>query len=147
MAMILHKFYTYFVKFPSCYYRFFRSGHWFHYFAVITTFFKMKNTSLNLKKNKTSSPKDALCLVWSKMAQWFWRRRFLIVLNVLLLFHNYLPFEKGVALHLNKLESSLPKDALCPVWLKMAQWFWRRRFFNFRYFVIIFPWKRAGPFI
>ena len=23
------------------------------------------------------------------------------------------------------------KDALCQVWLKLAQWFWRRRFFNF----------------
>ena len=37
------------------------------------------------------------------------------------------PLEKGVALHLNKLESPTPKDALCQVWLKLAQWFWRRR--------------------
>ena len=28
---------------------------------------------------------------------------------------------------LNKLESSSPNDALCQVWLKLAQWFWRRR--------------------
>ena len=41
------------------------------------------------------------------------------------------PLEKGVALHLNKLESTLPKDALCQVWLKLAQWFWRGRFLNF----------------
>ena len=41
------------------------------------------------------------------------------------LFCNYLNFEKGVALHLNKLESPLPKDALCQVWLKSAQ-FWRK---------------------
>ena len=41
---------------------------------------------------------DALCQVWLKMAQWFDRRRVLKVLNVFLLFHNYLPFEKGVAL-------------------------------------------------
>ena len=34
---------------------------------------------------------------------------------------------KGVALHLNKLESPSAKDALCQVWLKLAQWFWRRR--------------------
>ena len=39
---------------------------------------------------------------------------------------NYVPFEKGGALHLNKLESPSPKDALCQVWLKLAQWFWRR---------------------
>ena len=62
-----------------------------------------------------------------KLAQWFWRRRFLNVINVLSLFRNYLPLEKGGALHLNKLESPLPKDALCYVWLKLAQWFWRRR--------------------
>ena len=53
-----------------------------------------------------------------------WRRRFLKVLNVF----NYVPFEKGMALHLNKLVSPSPKDALCQVWLKMSQWFWRRRF-------------------
>ena len=46
------------------------------------------------------------------------KRRFLKVFNVFLLFHNYLPFEKGVALHLNKLEFPLPKDALCQTWLK-----------------------------
>ena len=42
-------------------------------------------------------------------------------------FRNYLSLEKGEALHLNKIESPSPKDALCPVWLKLAQWFWRRR--------------------
>ena len=31
------------------------------------------------------------------------------------------------ALHFNKLESPSPKDALCQVWLKLAQWFWKRR--------------------
>ena len=41
---------------------------------------------------------------------------FSIVLNVLLLFHNYLPFEKGVALHLNKLESPSPRDTLYQNW-------------------------------
>ena len=47
--------------------------------------------------------------------------------NVFSLFRNYLPLEKGGALHLKKLESPLPKDALCQVWLKLAQWFWIRR--------------------
>ena len=37
------------------------------------------------------------------------------------------PWKRGGALHLNKLESPSPKDALCQVWLKLAQWFWRRR--------------------
>ena len=35
--------------------------------------------------------------------------------------------ENGPTLHLNKLESPSPKDALCQVWLKLALWFWRRR--------------------
>ena len=42
-------------------------------------------------------------------------------------FCNYLHLEKGVALHLNKLESPSHKDDLCQVWLKLAHWFWRRR--------------------
>ena len=61
------------------------------------------------------------------------------------------PLWKGWALHLNKLESSSSKDDLCQVWLKLAQWFWRRRFLKlsmyFRSFVTISPWKRASPFI
>jgi hypothetical protein len=38
--------------------------------------------------------------------------------------------EKGYPLCLNKLESPLPKYDLCQDWLKLAQWFWRRRFSN-----------------
>ena len=81
-----------------------------------------------LNKIESPSPKDALCQVWLQLAQWFWRRRFLNFINVFSLFHNYLPLEKGRALHLNKLESPLPKNVLCQVWLKLAQQFWRRRF-------------------
>ena len=36
-------------------------------------------------------------------------------------------YENLLVLHLNKLESTSPKDALCQNWLKLAQWFWRRR--------------------
>ena len=36
-------------------------------------------------------------------------------LNVFSLFHYYLPLEKSEALHLSKLESTSPKDALCQV--------------------------------
>ena len=68
-----------------------------------------------------------------------------------LLSHNHQPLEKDVALHLKKLNPlNSIKDVLCHVWLKLAQWFWRRTFFlllsmYFRYFVIISPWKRLGP--
>ena len=37
----------------------------------------------------------------------------------------------GGALYLNKLKSPSPKDALSQVWMKLAQWFLRRRFLNF----------------
>ena len=40
-------------------------------------------------------------------------KKFLNFTNVLSLFRNYLPLEKDMALHLNKLESPTPKDALC----------------------------------
>ena len=55
------------------------------------------------------------------------------------------PWKRIEPLHFNKLESPLPKKALCLVWLKLAQWFLRRRFFKFRQcifaiFVIISPW-------
>ena len=46
------------------------------------------------------------------------------------LFRNYLPLEKGGAFHLNKLESTSPIDALCQVWLKLAQRFWRRKVYD-----------------
>ena len=75
------------------------------------------------------SPKDALCQVWLKLAQWFWRRtsRFLKFTNVFSQFRNYFPLEKDGTLNLNKHESPSSKDALCQVWLKLAHWFWRRR--------------------
>ena len=46
-------------------------------------------------KIESPSPKDALRQVWLKLAQWFWRKRFLNCVNVFSLFRNYLPLEKG----------------------------------------------------
>jgi hypothetical protein len=63
------------------------------------------------------------------LAGWFWRR-FLKIFSAFSLFCYYLPLEKGYSLSLNKLISPSPKDDLCQVWLKLAQWFWRRRFLN-----------------
>ena len=74
---------------------------------------------LHLNKLESPLPKDALWKVWLKLVQRFWRRGFLIFVNVFYL-------EKDRALHLNKLKSSSPKDALCQVLLKLTQWFWRR---------------------
>jgi hypothetical protein len=55
---------------------------------------------------------------------------FLKIFSAFLLFRYYLPLEKGYPLRLSNIKSSTPKDDLCPVWLKLAQWFWRRRFLN-----------------
>ena len=90
-----------------------------------------KGGAPHLNKFESPLPNDALCQTLLKLTQWFWRERFLIFVNVLLLLGNYLPLENGGALHLNNLESSSPKDALCQVWLKLAQWFLRRWFFIF----------------
>ena len=84
-----------------------------------------KRATLHLYKLESPSVKNALCQVWLKLDQWF-RKRVLKVFNVFLLFHNNLPFEKGVVHHLHKHESPSPKYAMCQVWLKFAQWFWRR---------------------
>ena len=76
---------------------------------------------IHVNKLESPSPKDALCQIWLKLAQWFLRRRFLYFFNVFLLLRNYLPLEKGGAHHLNKLESPSHRDALCQIWLKLAQ--------------------------
>ena len=51
--------------------------------------------------------------------------------NVFLQFRNYFSLQKGGGLYLNKIEPPSPKDELCQVWLKLARWFMRRRFFKF----------------
>ena len=65
--------------------------------------------------------------IWLILAQWFWRRGFFNFVNVFSRFCNYLPLEKGGVLRLKKHESPSPKNALCQVWLKVAQLFWRKR--------------------
>ena len=64
-----------------------------------------------MSKLEFPSPKDALCQVWLKLAQWFWRR-FLNFVHIFSLISNYLPLENALALHLNEHDSSIPKDAL-----------------------------------
>ena len=65
---------------------------------------------LNLNKLECPTPKDALLQVWLKLDRWFWKRRFFNFVNVFALFRNCLPLEKGGVLHLNNLESPLPKN-------------------------------------
>jgi hypothetical protein len=66
--------------------------------------------NLALYLNNLESPllKDDLNQVWLKLACWFWRRIFLKIFSVFLLFCYYLPLEKGNPLHINNLESPPP---------------------------------------
>jgi hypothetical protein len=63
-------------------------------------------------------------------------------------FCDYLRFEEGLALYLNKLEFSSPKDNLYQVWLILSCWFWRRFlkifsvFLLFRYYL---PLEKGYP--
>jgi hypothetical protein len=56
-----------------------------------------------LNKLEFPSHKDDVYQIWLNLACWFWRRRFLKIFSVFLLFCYYLPLEKGNPLHLNKL--------------------------------------------
>jgi hypothetical protein len=46
------------------------------------------------------------------------------------------PLEENLALHVDSFLLSSPKDDLYQVWLKLASWFWRKRFFNIN---MVFP--------
>ena len=60
---------------------------------------------------------------------------------------HYLLYENWMVLHLNKLESPSPKDALWHVWLKLVQWF-LGRFLNFKNVFLLFryylPLEKGG---
>ena len=103
---------------------------------------------INLNKLESPSPKNALCKYCLKWAQWFWRRIFLNFVNLFSLFRNYIPLKMGGALHLNEHESPSSKDALCQIQLKLAQWFWRKYFFNFVNVFLLFrhylPLEKGG---
>ena len=62
------------------------------------------------------------------------------------------PWKRGEGASSQQIWILFTMDALCQVWLKYAQWFWKRRIFlklsiYFHYFVIISTLKRAGPLI
>ena len=97
------------------------------------------------------SPKDALCQVWLKLAQRFWRRRFINFFNVFSLFNIISPWKKAwpfIWTNLNPLHQRM--------FCTKIGWNWPTgsgeedfiiSSMHFRYFLIISPWKRAGPFI
>ena len=90
----------------------------------IVNVFSLFRNYLPLAKDLIPFTQGCFVQVWLKLAARFWEK----IVNVILLFRNYLPLEKGETLHLNKLESTSFKDALCQVWLKLTLWLWKRRF-------------------
>ena len=92
------------------------SSMYFHYFVIISPW---KRVGPFVWTNLNPLHPRMLCAKFG----WNWlsgsgEEDFFNVVNVFSLFNNYLPLEKGGALHLNKLESPLTKDALCQVLLK-----------------------------
>ena len=89
---------------------------YFCYFVIISAW---KRAGPFIRRNMNAHHPRMLC------AKFGWKIFFNFV-DVFLLFINYLLLEKCRALHLNKIASPSPKDALCKVWLKLTPWFWRR---------------------
>jgi hypothetical protein len=84
------------------------------------------------------------------LAQWFWRRRFLNDPTPFLHFCDYLPLEKDLALHLNKLEFPSPKiicDKFDLFWTAGSGEDFQKLSVSFYSFAIISPWKRVIPFL
>jgi hypothetical protein len=72
--------------------------------------------------------------IWAFLARLFWRR-FLNYPTPFVHFCDYIPFHEDLGLDLYNLRFPWPKDDLYQVWLILAFWFWRRRFFflNFQW--------------
>ena len=81
------------------------------------------------------SYKDAICQVQLKFASGF-GEEFHQVFFAISVFNP--PWQKGMTLCLNKLESPSPKKALCQVWLKLAQCFWWRSYFKLNTFILVY---------
>ena len=97
-----------------------------------------------LNELMSTSSKGALCQVWLKLAPWFWRGRFLNIINVFSLFRNYLPWKWVWIL--------FTQDCLLASVVQIGTVVLEKKIFlilsiYFRFFVIIYPWKRATPFI
>ena len=86
-----------------------------------------KGLTLYLSNLEFLSPKDTLCQVWLKLAQLFWRKWIFNFIKVFLLFRYYLPLEIERPLYLNQFKSPSYEDALCNNWLKLTEWFLKRR--------------------
>ena len=72
------------------------------------------------------SIQGVLCYVWFKLARWFCIKIFLKYFQCNFTFSLLSFLGKGRGPSFEQTWIPLPKDALCYVWLNLAQWFWRR---------------------
>ena len=98
-----------------------------------------KDRAFHLNKLKSPSLKNMLCQVLLKLAQWFWKRRFHNIVNEFLAIFLLFTLGKGQAPSFEQIWIPFTQDALCQVWLKLAQWFWRR-LLNFVNEFLLFPY-------
>mgnify|MGYP003686116863 CR=1 FL=1 len=105
---------------------------------------------LHLNKTESHSPKDALCKVCLKLAQWFWRRRFFLILSMYFRYFVIIsPLEKGQGPSFEQNWIPFNQRCLVPSLVEISLVVQERKIFKFCqcifcYFVIISPWKRAG---
>ena len=104
-----------------------------------------KDRAHHLNKFESPSPKDCLVEIGQAVLEKifkFWQCIFAISLLSIL--------EKGRDPTFEQLEYHLSKDALCQVWLRFAQWFWRSFVISINVFSLFcnnLPLEKARPFI
>jgi hypothetical protein len=97
----------------------------FFFFFIFVIISPLKRTWPFISTNLNSLHPKIICIKFD----WIWSvgsGDFFLNCSVFLLFRYYLPLKKGYLLHLNKLKFPTPKNDLCQVWLKLAQWIWWR---------------------
>ena len=100
-------------------------------FSLFRYYLPWKRAGSFLNKLVFPSSKVALCQVWLKLVQWFWRKWFINFINLFSQFRVYLFLEKDGTLHLNKHEYPLITQCCFVPSLKLAQWFLRKGILNF----------------
>ena len=97
-----------------------------------------KGVALHFNKLESTPPKDAFGQVRVKLAESFWRRRFLKFINWMYFCYFVItctsPWKRAWPFIWGNLKSPPSRDALCSFvqsLVELVQWFWRRRFLNF----------------
>ena len=123
------------------------------YFCFLVMISPLKRAeSFNYKNLESSSPKNALCEVWLKLAQWFRRRRFLKFCQEFLLFGNHLldpssHLGKGWGASFEQTWIPFTQGCFVPILVEISPAVLLILSMYFCYLVIISPLKRTGSFI